>query len=77
LPVDIPTLEESLNRLSHLPEDIKLIREREKLGQTQLARSLGVTPRAIIYWERGQRTPEEPLILLSLSLWAERLRSST
>jgi DNA-binding transcriptional regulator YiaG len=73
-PVPIPTMDESLNRLTRLPEDIRLIRDREKLGTTQLARSLGVTPRAVYYWEKGERTPEEPLVLLSLTSWADRLR---
>ena len=76
-PVAIPTLDESMTRLSRLPEDIKFIREKERLGRTQLARSLGVTPMAVFYWESGQRTPEEPLILLSLTSWADKLRSST
>lgn len=75
LPVVIPTLDESLTRLSQLPEDIRFIREKEGLGRTQLARSLGVTPMAVYYWEKGERIPEEPLILLSLTAWADRLRN--
>ena len=32
MPVVIPTLHDSLNRLMSLPDDIKLIRDREKIG---------------------------------------------
>jgi len=76
-PVTIPTLDESMTRLLRLPEDIKFIREKEKLGQTQLARSLGVDRMAVYYWERGEHIPEDPLTLLSLTSWADKLRSST
>jgi DNA-binding transcriptional regulator YiaG len=72
--VPIPTMDESLTRLTRLPEDILYIREKEKLGRAQLARSLGVTPHAVYYWEKGERTPEEPLMLLSLISWADCLR---
>ena len=74
-PVAIPTLEESLQRLRQLPEDIKLIREREGLGLTQFARTLGVCKSCMWYWEKGIHTPREPLVIMSLLSWADRLRN--
>jgi DNA-binding transcriptional regulator YiaG len=74
--ITIPTLTEASDRINRLPEDIRFIREKEKLRQTQLARFLGVTPMAVYYWERGERIPEEPIILLGLTIWADKLRNS-
>jgi DNA-binding transcriptional regulator YiaG len=76
-PIVIPTLAESLKRLRQLPEDIKLIREREGLGLTQMARTMGVSKPCMWYWETGKRTPREPLVILSVMAWADRLRKST
>lgn len=73
--VKIPTIEESLSRLLQLPEDIKLIREKEKLGLTQFARTFGVNKSTAWRWQTGKRTPEEPLVLFGITSWADRLRN--
>ena len=75
LPVKVPTLQESLSRVIRLPEDIKLIREKEGLGLTQMARSLGVTKECLWYWQTGKHVPREPLIVLILITWGEKLRN--
>jgi DNA-binding transcriptional regulator YiaG len=73
--VKIPTLRESLNRLNKLPDDIKLIQEKEGLGLVQLARTFGVVKSCIFRWRRGDSTPREPLTALSIMTWADKLRS--
>lgn len=75
--VPIPTLKEAVSRLSQLPEDIRLIQEREGIGLTQLARSLRVSKGAVWHWRKGDRTPREPLILLALLTWADKLRDGS
>jgi DNA-binding transcriptional regulator YiaG len=75
-PVPIPTLDESIRRITHLPSDIRLIREREDLGLTQLARSLGVSKVSVWNWQEGKTLPEEPVVLIGLLTWADRLRGS-
>lgn len=77
IPVTIPTLDESLAKLNKLPEDIKLIREKEGINHSQLARCVGISRTEIWHWEKGTRVPREPLVLLGLMSWAERLRNST
>jgi DNA-binding transcriptional regulator YiaG len=74
-PVSIPTLKASLDRLSKLPEDIKLIREKEGLGLTQLARTCCVPKSCLHSWEKGESTPREPLTILSLMAWADKIRA--
>jgi DNA-binding transcriptional regulator YiaG len=75
--VIVPTIDESLARLLKLPEDIKLIREKEGLGHSAFARSLGISRVQLWYWEKGKSLPKEPLILLGLMSWAERFRNTT
>jgi DNA-binding transcriptional regulator YiaG len=70
-------MDEALSRLTRLPDDLKFIREREGIGMTQLGHAFGVTRVAVWQWEKGKRTPEEPLILLGILTWADRLRNST
>jgi DNA-binding transcriptional regulator YiaG len=70
-------MDETLARLMRLPEDIKLIREKEGLKRTQLAHAFGVSRVAVWGWETGKRIPEEPLIVLGIMSWAERLRNTT
>lgn len=43
----------------------QFIKAREALGlaQTELAKKLGVTPRAVYYWEIGQRPISKVLVL--------------
>lgn len=43
-------------------EKIKLLRKRAGLTQAELAEKLGVTPRAIIYFEKNQRHPSKEVI---------------
>lgn len=75
MPVTIPTLHDSLNRLMELPDDIKMIRDREKIGLTALAHALGVSKVQLWHWEKGHNTPREPLILISLIAWADSLKN--
>ena len=75
-PVIVPTREKALERIIKLPEDIKFIRERNDLSYGQLAATLGVTKQAVFNWEKGLRSPEEPLIWLSFIMWADSLRNS-
>lgn len=49
------------------PEDIRALREREKVSQAVLARHLNVTTGLVSQWERGEKKPAGPsLKLLSL-----------
>jgi len=77
-PVQVPTstLDKALSRVTGLPQDIKLVREKEGLSYGQLARALGVSKTEVWNWEKGNRMPKEPLILMSLIEWAELLRAS-
>jgi DNA-binding transcriptional regulator YiaG len=75
-PVKIPTLEESLVRMTKLPEDITLIREKGGLNRSQLARALGVSRIQVWQWEKGNNAPREPIIVLSILAWADRLRAT-
>ena len=72
----VPTLQESLAQLRGFPDDIRLIRQRTGLGLSGLGRSLGVSKVAVWRWQKGERVPREPLIMLSLLAWAKRLRNS-
>jgi DNA-binding transcriptional regulator YiaG len=74
--VKVPTLDRSLSRILGLPEDIKLIREKEGLSIGRLALILGVSKTEVWHWEKGNRMPKEPLIWLSLMDWAANLRNS-
>lgn len=76
MPVVIPTLHDSLNRLMSLPDDIKLIRDREKIGLTALAHALSVSKVQLWHWQKGHNTPREPLILISLIAWADSLKNN-
>ena len=76
MPVTIPTLHHSLKRLMDLPDDIKLIRDREKIGLTALAHALGVSKVQLWHWQKGHNTPREPLILISLIAWADSLKNN-
>jgi DNA-binding transcriptional regulator YiaG len=74
--VAIPTLEEALNRTLRLPEDIKLIQEKSKLSKQGLARCLGVHRHRVEDWAKGSVYPNNPIIFMSITLWADRLRKS-
>jgi transcriptional regulator with XRE-family HTH domain len=43
--------------LERFPENLRILRERSNLSQTQLARHLGLTSPYISYLEGGKRTP--------------------
>ncbi|WP_337287259.1 DNA-binding transcriptional regulator [Candidatus Methylomirabilis sp.] len=48
-------------------QQIKVIRERERVSQTVFANYLNVTPNLVSKWERGEKRPSGPaLTLLSL-----------
>jgi hypothetical protein len=74
-PISIPVLEESFKRLRQIPDDIKLIQEKEKLGLTQFARTFDVSKSCVWYWRKGIHTPREPLAILCLIFWADKLRN--
>lgn len=69
-----PTLNESLDLLLQIPADIKIIREKGKIGLTGLARTFRVSKEAVWSWEKGYSLPKEPLITLSIISWAGKLR---
>ncbi|MCZ7567882.1 MAG: helix-turn-helix domain-containing protein [Ardenticatenaceae bacterium] len=48
------------------PLDVKAIRERQGLSQTQFARLLGISVRTLQNWEQGRRVPEGPARVLLL-----------
>ena len=48
------------------PEEIKAIRERERVSQTAFANYLNVTSSLVSKWERGEKRPSASLKLLSL-----------
>ncbi|MCC6365339.1 MAG: DNA-binding transcriptional regulator [Bryobacterales bacterium] len=49
------------------PRQIKALREREHVSQTEFANYLNVTPNLIGKWERGEKKPSGPALkLLSL-----------
>ncbi|HBY98923.1 MAG TPA: transcriptional regulator [Chloroflexi bacterium] len=48
------------------PLDVKAIRERQRLSQTQFARLLGISVRTLQNWEQGRRVPEGPARVLLL-----------
>jgi DNA-binding transcriptional regulator YiaG len=74
--VKIPTLRESLDRLNKLPDDIKLIQEKEGLGLIQLARTFGVCKSCAFRWRRGDSIPREPLTALCIMSWGDKLRKA-
>lgn len=43
----------------HVP-DIKKMRRRFSMSQTEFAAMIGVSPRTLQNWEQGRRTPEGP-----------------
>ena len=46
------------------PAQIREIRLRNKLSQNDLSRFLGVSVKAVEYWEKGDRVPSEPVCRL-------------
>jgi DNA-binding transcriptional regulator YiaG len=75
-PMPIPTLDDSLSRVKRLAEDIKLIREKEGIKRSQLARALGVSRVEVWHWEKGNRMPRDPLITICLLSWGDKLRNA-
>lgn len=54
------------------PKKFKMIREREKLSQAQVARLAGISRQAVQQWERGITKPRlEILVKLSAELGAD------
>jgi DNA-binding transcriptional regulator YiaG len=72
----VPTTGEALNRAMRLPDDIRLITEKNKMSKCCLARSLGVHRNRLDDWAKGIVYPDNPIIFMSISLWADRLRKS-
>ncbi len=51
------------------PLDIKLIREKLRVSQSEFAMLIGVSPRTLQNWEQGRRSPEGPAkALLTVAL---------
>jgi len=71
----IPTMKESLRRLNSLHLDIKLIREKDNIGLSQLARTLGIDKKALWLWQKGKMAPRDPFILLCIITWADKIRA--
>lgn len=46
------------------PEEIRAIREGLGMTQAALAEAMGVQPLAISRWERGERQPDGPAVVL-------------
>jgi len=69
-----PTLNESLGLLLQIPADISLIRDKENIGLTGLARTFRVAKETVWSWGKGYSLPKEPLITLSIISWAKKLR---
>lgn len=42
------------------PVDIKLVRKKLRVSQTEFAMILGVSPRTLQNWEQGRRSPDGP-----------------
>ena len=52
---------------SPVPIDVKGLRKRLKMSQTEFAESFGISLGTLRHWERGDRNPQGPaLILLNL-----------
>ena len=47
-------------RTEMLPPEIKAVREKLHLSQSEFAAMIGVSPRTLQNWEQGRRTPEGP-----------------
>ena len=56
------------------PEQFRKARETLGLTQTELAKELDVTPRAVYYWEIGQRPISRVLVLAMKWLTHENKR---
>ena len=50
------------------PERLKLARQRRGLLLQELAARIGVTPKTVSRWERGERAPEESALIMKLSI---------
>lgn len=71
----IPTIRDGLLYLSNgFQKDINTILETEHVTVSDLARSINADRSTVSRWRSGHHVPREPLTLLSLRLWAERLR---
>lgn len=55
------------------PSDFAAARHAMGLTQKQLAERLGVSTRAVQYWEAGKRRPPPPVVKL-IELWLEKAR---
>jgi DNA-binding XRE family transcriptional regulator len=42
--------------------NIRTLREREKLSQLKVASTLGISPQAVSKWERGESSPQWELV---------------
>lgn len=72
-----PTLSDSLSCVLNLPADIRLIRDRERIGLTELARIFRVSKQSAWNWEQGLSLPSEPIITLAIISWAKKLREGS
>ena len=67
---------EASARVVGLARDIRTIRQ-AGVKEVELARVLGVTPRAIQLWQRGRLYPRDPMVFLSIMFWADELRAQS
>lgn len=71
-----PPIKEAAEAVLSFPGDMKLIRSKLGINQSELGRKLGVHKVLICCWEKGKYAPKDPLILFMVNKWAEQLRNS-
>ena len=60
----------------YTPLDVKNIRAKVGMSQTEFASAFGISVSTLRHWERGDRTPNGPALVL-LNVVAKRTQSST
>jgi hypothetical protein len=70
----VPTLVAGMKDLNGFQEDLKTILNTEQISVSTLARSVAVDRTTVSRWLWGHHLPQEPLTLISLKLWAKRIR---
>jgi DNA-binding transcriptional regulator YiaG len=55
-----------------IPQQIRALRLSRRMTQEEFGRALGVSTRAVIKWERGERVPGGPAVLLMQQMQKEK-----
>ena len=74
--VAVPGGAEAVAAAFNLKNDIELILD-SGITAACFARTMGVSSWTVWAWRHGRCAPREPMIVLSIKGWAERLREST